>query len=76
MKPHIVNRVRAKIAAGRLPLPANPPGELWVGRGNGRPCDACDRPITDTEMQFETDLPTRQTIRFTGRAGWPRSAPW
>ena len=66
MKPHIVNRVRAKIAAGRLPFPSSPPGKLWVGRGNGRPCDACDQAITDTEMEFETDLPTGRTIRFHG----------
>jgi hypothetical protein len=64
MKMDVARSIRAKIAAGRLPLPANPPGKVWVGRGNGRPCDACDQPITDTEMEYETDLPTGQTIRF------------
>jgi hypothetical protein len=64
MRPHIVNRIRAKIAAGQLPLLSSAPGKLWVGRGNGRPCDACDQPITHTEAEYETDLATGQTIRF------------
>ena len=66
MKPHIVNRARAKLAAGRLPLPSSSPGKLWVGRGNGRLCDVCDQSITDTETEFETDLLSGQTIRFHG----------
>jgi hypothetical protein len=64
MKPDVASSIRARIAAGRLPLPANPPGKMWVGPGNLRPCDGCDQPITDAEMEYETDLPTGQTIRF------------
>jgi hypothetical protein len=64
MNPDVASSIRAKIAAGRLPLPANPPGKVWVGTGNLRPCDACDQPITDTEIEYETYLPTGQTIRF------------
>jgi hypothetical protein len=64
MNPDVASSIRAKIAAGRLPLPANLPGRVWVGTGNLRPCDGCDQPITDTEIEYETDLPTGQTIRF------------
>ena len=64
MNPDVASSIRAKIAAGRLPLPANPPGKMWVRPGNLRPCDGCDQPITDAEMEYETDLPTGQTIRF------------
>ena len=64
MNPDVASSIRAKIAAGRLPLPANLPGKVWVGTGNLRPCDACDQPITDTAIEYETYLPTGQTIRF------------
>lgn len=67
MNPDVASRVRAKIAEGRLPLPANPPGKMWVGPGNLRPCDACDQPITHIETEYEIDLPTGQTIRFHKR---------
>ena len=51
-------RIRAKIAAGRLPVPRNPPGPVWVSNGRGRPCDACDQPITASEVDHEVDLPS------------------
>jgi hypothetical protein len=63
-QPDIVRGIRAKIAAGRLPLPAAQPRKLWVGKGTGRPCDGCDRPITDAEVEYELDITTGQTIRF------------
>jgi len=64
MEPDLARSIRAKVAEGRLPLPADRPGKLWVGKGNGRPCDACDQPITNTDTEYETDLPTGRTIRF------------
>jgi len=60
--------IRAKIASGLLPIPTVPPGEMWVGKGSGRPCNGCDQPITEAEIEYETDLPTRKTLRFTSSA--------
>jgi hypothetical protein len=69
--------IRAKIAAGRLPLPSDPLGKMWVGKGTGRPCGACDRPITDAEIEYEIDPPTGQTIRFHKPCldAWSRQRP-
>src|SRR5262245_26458886 len=33
-QPDIVSGIRAKIAAGRLPLPADGPRKMWVGKGH------------------------------------------
>jgi hypothetical protein len=56
--------VEANIAAGLLPTPAKPPTKMWVGKGNGRLCDACDEPITDAEIECETDPADGQVLRF------------
>ena len=68
--PHAM--IAAKIAAGRLPLPEQPPGKVWVGHGNGRTCDACDQPITPSDLQYEVDLSGGQTLRFHSKclAAW------
>ena len=58
--------IRAKITVGRLPIPSDLPGKMWAGKGSGRSCDACDQPITDTDIEYETDLPS-QTLRFHQR---------
>jgi hypothetical protein len=55
--------IRAKIAAGTRPLPENAPGKVWVGYGNGRPCDGCDDPITTVQLEYEVDISDR-TLRF------------
>jgi hypothetical protein len=36
---------------------------LWAGKGNGRPCNACDRPITAEQTEYEVDG-TDRTLRF------------
>src|SRR2546421_8686631 len=56
--------LRAKIAAGTLPLPSGPPGKVWVGKGNGRICDVCDEPITDIHLEYEADPSDGRTLRF------------
>ena len=56
--------LRAKIAAGTLPLPSGPPGKVWVGKGNGRICDVCDEPINDIHLEYEADLSDGHTLRF------------
>jgi hypothetical protein len=43
--------IRAKIAAGVLPIHVDSPGKLWVGKGGGHSCNGCDQRITETETQ-------------------------
>jgi hypothetical protein len=45
---------------------------LWVGKGNGRPCDVCGDPITAAEREYEIDLASGSTLRFHGKclAAW------
>ena len=64
--------IRAKIAAGTLPVPADGAGKLWVGHGNGRRCDACYEAITAADREYEVDLADGRTIRFHARclAAW------
>jgi hypothetical protein len=59
----LAGKIRAKIAAGRLPHPPDPPERVWAGRGDGRICDGCDQPITRTQIEYEVDPPGGQTIR-------------
>jgi hypothetical protein len=62
--------IRAKIAAGRLPVPRNPPGPVWVSNGRGRSCDACDQPITASEIEYEADLPSGLHFHQECFAAW------
>jgi hypothetical protein len=57
-----VSVVRHKIAAGILPTET--PRKVWVGKGVGKPCDACDLTVTSADMEYETDLPDGRTLRF------------
>src|SRR5687768_13601927 len=54
--------IRAKIESGRLPMAS--PVKVWVGPGNERPCDVCERPILPVDLEYETDMPDGRTIRF------------
>jgi hypothetical protein len=49
----LAGKIRAKIAAGRLPPPPDPPERVWAGRGEGRTCDGCDEPISGTQIEYE-----------------------
>jgi len=64
--------IRAKIAAGTLPIPPGGAGKLWVGHGNGRQCDACDEAITAADREYEIDLSSDRTIWFHAKclAAW------
>lgn len=44
-------RLRELVAAGRLP--AITPVEIAAGYGHGRVCVACDRPVTNHQMEYE-----------------------
>jgi hypothetical protein len=48
----------------RRELPADKPLKLGAGRGNGRPCDGCEKPITTTEIEHELDQPGGLILRF------------
>jgi hypothetical protein len=54
--------VRHKIATGVLPTAT--PTKVWVGKGMGRLCDACDLTVTSADIEYETDLPCGRTLRF------------
>jgi hypothetical protein len=54
--------VRHKITAGLLPT--DKPRKVWVGKGMGKPCDACELPVTSADLEYETDLPDGRTLRF------------
>ena len=56
--------IRSRIASGLLPIPTVAPDEMWVGKGSGRSCSVCDQPITEAEIEYETDLPTGKTLRL------------
>jgi hypothetical protein len=54
--------IREKMNRGVLP--AERPLKLWVGRGNGRACDACGLRIGSTQMKHEFDFANGRTVRF------------
>ena len=65
--------IRARIAAGLLPLPPDAPGKVWIGPGLGKICDACDEPVTAADREYEVDI-TDRTLRFHSEclAAWHR----
>jgi hypothetical protein len=54
--------IRAKIVAGTLPTAA--PLKVWFSPGTNRPCDGCDQPITEAEVEYEIDLPAERVCRL------------
>jgi hypothetical protein len=54
--------VRAKLAAGQLPL--TDARKTWFGYGTHRPCAACDYAIGPRQVEVEADFENRETIRF------------
>jgi hypothetical protein len=54
--------VRHRIAAGILPT--DKPKKMWVGKGTGKSCDACDLVVTPADVEYETDFTDGRTVRF------------
>lgn len=54
--------IGAKIRAGVLPL--DRPEKVYVGRGTGQPCSGCERPLLDTEVEYEFDTADDRIVRF------------
>jgi hypothetical protein len=68
--------VLSKLAAGRLPNV--PVSRLWVGDGMGAPCDACDRPILPTAVEYEMNTNGQRALRFHRNCfvTWQRERAW
>jgi len=60
-EPRLVDRIRAKVDAGQLPL-AKPPKVLG-GYGTMLPCDACDAKIPPTLVEYSFTIDGR-SFRF------------
>lgn len=62
LKKTALERIRRKLLPGMVPK------SIWAGQGTGKPCSLCDRPVAQTEMEYELNDPrndaARTTIRF------------
>jgi hypothetical protein len=56
------NIIERKLAAGVLP--DRPPVKSWAGFGVGQPCDGCEEPILDTQVEHEIAFDAFPTIRL------------
>ena len=63
MAVNVAAQIRDKIRSGVLPLPPDPPGKCFVGKGTRRPCDVCDEVITPEQIEYEVDI-IDHTLRF------------
>ena len=55
--------VRQRIEHGRLPLVRS--RKIFAGYGSGRPCAACDEPITSAQAEYEVeDTRSGRGLRF------------
>jgi hypothetical protein len=64
MADDVIESIRFKVALGALPRPCETKDKVWAGKGNGRPCDACDQPITADDAEYEVDVPPARTVRL------------
>ena len=55
-------KIREKIAAGRLPREAS--GTTFAGFGTHQRCDGCEAAILPGEMEYEVPVPDREILRF------------
>lgn len=51
LKKTALERIRRKV------LPDTVPESIWAGQGNGQNCSLCDRPVAQTEMEYELNGP-------------------
>ena len=59
----LASMLRAKLAAGQLPLDQS--SRLWARQGSGSPCCVCDDPILPAQAEYEFDDAARGlTYRF------------
>ena len=55
-------KINAKLDAGTLPREVN--SRMFAGYGTGLPCDACETPIANAQVEWEFNGPDGQTYRF------------
>ena len=60
--PDAPTRIREKLSQGLLPEKYSE--KMWAGRGNGRPCDGCDRPVLSDQVEYEFEIDGGRTLRF------------
>jgi hypothetical protein len=75
---------RERIEQARLPK--NKPSRMWGGRGSGKTCSLCDKPILDSEPEMELEYEgdrSQEVVRFHlhCQTVWDevrlaRSSPW
>ena len=51
MSKTLADLVREKLHAGTLPL--DDPLKVWAGIGSGNPCSACERPILQSQTEYD-----------------------
>ena len=59
--PDAAEKIREKLAAGRLPEVG---GITFTGFGTGQICEGCDTPILPEEMEYMVEARDRRTFRF------------
>jgi hypothetical protein len=58
-----MNKIIERKLAARV-LPDRPPVKSWVGFGVGQPCDGCEEPILDTQVEHEIAFDAFPTVRM------------
>lgn len=54
--------IREKLSEGLLPGKA--PAHTWCGYGSRKPCNGCNEPILNTEVEHELDFNGTRVVRF------------
>lgn len=65
------HRVRDMLRRGELP---SAPGRLWAGKGSGRPCAICRKPIEPRSVEFETDGASPLVVHRSCHTVWMHEA--
>src|SRR5262245_29962688 len=58
-RPPRSDRIRSALRSGQLTRLARAPMNVWAGHGSGRSCHGCGDPISEREVEYETDMAGR-----------------
>jgi hypothetical protein len=58
----IRQRIRAMLKSGEIPREDG--SRTWAGYGEGAPCAACLTPVSPTELEYEVDLLSGETLNL------------
>jgi hypothetical protein len=69
--------IRAKIAAGLLPVPGHPAHNPLTAAGRNQRCDGCDERIRSGELQYDIVIRDGKSVRFHRNCywAWRKTAP-